>query len=144
MNAQTTSPVMNTLRREVDRIFDRVWEGMPQLPILSEWNTAVDVSETADFVTVQLELPGIDIKDLRLNLKDQMLMVRAEKRRDIERNEAHFFQAERCYGSVARNIHLPSSVDPNKVTATFKNGVLAVTLEKAAETKGSPIVIKAL
>lgn len=144
MNAQMTSPVVSTLRREMDRLFDRVWEGIPQLPILGDWNTAVDVSETTDFVTVQLELPGVDLKDLRLNLKDQTLLVRGEKRRDIERNEAHFFQAERCYGSIARNVQLPSPVDPNKVTATYKNGVLAVTLEKAAETKGSPIVVKAL
>lgn len=142
MSTQTTSPVLSTLRREMDRIFDRVWEGIPQTPILGDWNTAVDVSETADVVTVQLELPGMDVKDLRLNLKDQVLTVRGEKRRNIERTEAHFFQAERCYGSIARNIHLPSAVDPAKVNATFKNGVLTVTLEKAAETKGSPITIK--
>jgi HSP20 family protein len=144
MNAQMTTPVLTTLRREMDRIFDRVWEGVPQMPVLGDWNTAVDVSETTDFVTVQLELPGIDLKDLRLNLKDQVLAVRGEKRRDIERNEAHFFQAERSYGSIARNVQLPSAVDPSKITATFKNGVLTVTLEKSSETKGSPIVIKAI
>ena len=142
MNAQLTNPVVSTLRREMDRIFDRVWDGLPQTRILGDWNMAADVAETTDCVTVQLELPGVDLKDLRLSLKDQVLLVRGEKRRDIERNDGHFFQAERCYGSIARNIQLPSAVDPYKVVATFKNGLLTVTLDKAADTKGAPIVIK--
>lgn len=142
MNALMTTPVMSTLRREMDRMFDRVWEGMPQTPVLGDWFTAVDVSETADVVTVQVEMPGVDPKDLRVHLKDQVLVVRADKRRDIERNEANFCQLERSYGSIVRNITLPSTVDPAKVAATFKNGVLTVTLDKAAESKGSPITIK--
>ena len=130
MNALMTTPVLSTLRREMDRIFDRVWEGMPQSPTLGDW------------FTVQVEMPGVDVKDLRVHLKDQLLTVRAEKRRDIERNEANFCQVERSYGTIIRNISLPTAVDPNKVNATFKNGVLTVTLDKAPDTKGAAINIK--
>jgi HSP20 family protein len=142
MNATTTSPVLSTLRREMDRIFDRVWEGVPQTTVLGDWMTAVDVSETPDVITVQVEVPGVDPKDLKVTLKDQTLMIRGEKRRDIERSDASFYMFERSYGSVVRNVHLPSNVDMNKVSAMFRNGVLTVTLDKAAESKGSPINIK--
>lgn len=142
MNALMTTPVLSTLRREMDRIFDRVWEGMPQTPALGEWFTAVDVSETPDVVTVQMEMPGVDVKDLRVHVKDQVLSVRAEKRRDIERNEANFCQLERSYGAIVRNISLPTAVDPAKVNAMFKNGVLTVTLDKAPDKKGATIDIK--
>ncbi len=142
MSTLMTNPVLNSLRREVDRLFDRVWEGNPPASVLGNWNIPADVSETVDAVTVQVELPGMRLEDIRLTLKDQALLVRGDKRREIERKDASFFMVERCYGAVARTIQLPAAVDPAKVNATFKNGVLTVAMEKASEARGTTINIK--
>jgi HSP20 family protein len=142
MSALMTSPVLHSLRREMDRFMDRVWDGH-QEAFLAEWRTPADVFDTAEAVVVQLEVPGIDPRDIRLTLKDQTLVVHGEKKRDMDTKEVHFLQMERGYGAVSRAITLPTPVDATKVTATFRNGVVTVKLEKAAESRGTTIPIQA-
>jgi HSP20 family protein len=132
------------MRKEMDRLFDRFWEGdFPQLPALGEWAPALDVSETKDAVLVKAEVPGMDSKDIQLSLQEQVLTIKGEKRQEKEEKDEHYYRAERSYGAFARAVRLPTPVDGSRVTATFKNGVLSVTLPKAAAAKGTMIPIKA-
>jgi HSP20 family protein len=127
----------------MDRLFDRIWNGDIETPMLMDWAPAVDVSETADAVTIKMEIPGLDPKDVQVMLKDQVLTIRGEKKRETEKKDERFYRKERMYGSFVRTIPLPTFVDEHKVNATFHNGLLTVSLIKAAEEKGTPIPIKA-
>jgi HSP20 family protein len=132
------------MRKEMDRLFDRFWEGdFPQLPALGEWAPALDVSETKDAVLVKAEVPGMESKDIQLSLQEQVLTIKGEKKQEKEEKDEHYYRSERSYGAFARAVRLPTPVDGSKVTATFKNGVLSVTLPKAAAAKGTMIPIKA-
>jgi HSP20 family protein len=81
--------------------------------------------------------------DIHLSLQDQVLTLKGEKKLEQEEKEEHYYRAERTYGAFARAIRLPAPVDGSKVAATFKNGLLTVTLPKAAAAKSNTIPIKA-
>jgi HSP20 family protein len=131
------------LKKEMDRLFDRFWEGdWPALPAFGEWTPAIEVSETKDAILVKAEVPGMESKDIQLSLQENMLTIRGEKKQEKEEKDEHYYRSERSYGSFARVMRLPSTVDASKVTATFKNGVLKVMLPKAPAAKGSVIPIK--
>ena len=130
--------------KDVDRWLERFWEGdFPHLPMMGEWAPALDVSETRDAVMVKAEVPGMESTDIHLSLQDQVLTLKGEKKLEQEEKEEHYYRAERTYGAFARAIRLPAPVDGSKVTATFKNGLLTVTLPKAAAAKSNTIPIKA-
>jgi HSP20 family protein len=134
------------MRKEMDRLFDRFWEGegdLPSLPALGEWAPALDVSETKDAVIVKAEVPGMDPKDVQVSLQEQVLTLKGEKKQEKEEKDEHYYRTERAYGAFARAIRLPAPVDGSKVTATFKHGLLSVTLPKAPAAKGTSIPIKA-
>ena len=144
MRALTPWTGLSSMRKEMDRLFDRFWEGdFPQLPALGEWAPALDVSETKDAVLVKAEVPGMESKDIQLSLQEQVLTIKGEKKQEKEEKDEHYYRSERSYGAFARAVRLPTPVDGSKVTATFKNGVLSVTLPKAAAAKGTMIPIKA-
>jgi HSP20 family protein len=128
----------------MDRLFDRFWEeDFRQLPSMGEWAPALDVSETKDAVMVKAEIPGMESKDIQLSLHDQFLTLKGEKKQEKEEKEEHYYRSERSYGAFVRTVRLPATVDGSKVTATFKNGLLTVTLPKAPAAKGTTIPIKA-
>ncbi|HZS35021.1 MAG TPA: Hsp20/alpha crystallin family protein [Methylomirabilota bacterium] len=134
---------VSTMKKEMDRLFDRFWEGDFQFPAIGEWAPALDVSETKDAVVVKAEVPGMDAKDIQLSLEDQVLVLKGEKKQEKEDKDEHYYRTERSYGAFTRAIRLPAAVEGSKVTATFKNGLLSVTLPKAAGAKGTAIPIKA-
>ena len=133
-----------TVKKEMDRLFDRFWEGdFPELPVFGEWTPVLDLADTKDALVVKAEIPGMDPKDIQLSLQDQMLTIKGEKRQEKEEKDEHYYRSERSYGAFTRAVRLPVTVDGSKVTATFKNGLLTVTLPKAPAAKGSAIPIKA-
>ena len=128
---------LTTLRTELDRLFDRFWEReFPELPAFAgEWSPSLDLSETKDALVVKAEIPGIEPKEIQISLQEQVLTVKGEKRREKEEKDEHYYRRERSWGAFARSIRLPAPVVGEKVTATFKNGLLTVTLPKAEEAK---------
>jgi HSP20 family protein len=135
---------LSTMKKEMDRLFDRFWEGdFPQLPSMGDWAPALDVSETKDAVMVKAEVPGMESKEIQLSLEDQLLTLKGEKKQEKEEKDEHYYRSERSYGAFVRTVRLPATVDGSKVTATFKNGLLRVSLPKAAAAKGTTIPIKA-
>jgi|SRR5262245_11623382 len=135
---------MTGLRKEMERFYDRFADPISvDMATLGPWEPKIDVSETRDAVVVKAELPGVDPKDVALSLENGVLALTGEKEEEKEEKDKRYHRVERSYGAFARALRLPTAVDPGNVTATFKDGVLTVTLPKAAEAKGMTIPIKA-
>jgi HSP20 family protein len=135
------------LRKEVDRLFDEFGDDFwrrPFRPLAAfEMNwpkklaaaPAFDVAETDKSYEVTAELPGMDEKNVEVNLTDGGITIKGEKKEEMEEKKKDYYVSERRYGSFERYFTLPEGVDANKVEATFKNGVLKVTLPKTAEAQ---------
>jgi HSP20 family protein len=144
MRALTPWTGIQTMKREMERLVDRFWDGdLPQLPSMGDWAPTMDVSETKDAVVVKAEVPGMEARDIQLSLQDQVLTLKGEKKEEKEDKDEHFYRMERSYGAFVRTVRLPATVDGSEVKATFKNGLLKVTLPKATTAKGTTIPIKA-
>ncbi len=106
-----------------------------------QWAPKVDIRETDDALLVQAELPGIDKKDVHLEVKDGVLTLSGERRYEKDVKEENVHRVERAYGSFSRSFSLPSNVDANKVNAGMKDGVLEVRLPKRESAKPKAITI---
>jgi HSP20 family protein len=143
MRALVPATGMTALKKEMDRIFDRIWEtDLPTPAVFGEWTPILDVLEGKDELVVKVEVPGIEPKDITLTVADQILTVSGEKKYEKEEKDEKFYRTERSMGAFSRSIRLPIAVEVNKVQAVFKNGLLTVTLPKTKEVKGTSIPIK--
>jgi len=135
---------MGSLKHEMDRVFDRFLEGRwDEIPGLGEWTPNMDISETKDSLVAKVEVPGMDPKDIQISLQENLLTIKGEKRQEKEEKDEHYHRVERAYGVFTRSVRLPVAVDASKVTASFKNGLLTVTLPKTPSAKGTTIPVKA-
>ena len=98
---------------------------------------AVDVSETDKAYEITTELPGMDEKSVDVKLANGMLTLRGEKQDTKEESKKDYYMRERSFGSFERTFAVPDDVDTDKIEASFKNGVLSVTLPKSAEAQKS-------
>ncbi len=128
-----------SLQREMNRLFDSFLGGSslsPWLPFerggAEAFTPRVDVSETEREIKVAAELPGLDENDIDVSLTRDTLTIKGEKKEEKEEKGTDYYRMERSYGSFTRSIPLPVEVDTDKVEATFKKGVLRVTLPKTA------------
>lgn len=132
------------LKDEMDRLFDRLastkWD---DFPTLGDFSPSMDMSETKDSLVVKVEVPGMEEKDIKVSLQENLLTITGEKRQEKEEKEERYHRVERSYGAFTRGVRLPVAVDGSRVQATFKNGLLTVTLPKTPAAKGTTIPIKA-
>jgi HSP20 family protein len=142
-DSQSMLPVA-TLHRDVNRLFEEAFRGFGDSPLFGGrgW-PSMDVEEKEKEYRVTAELPGLDEKDVEVLLHDGILTVRGEKKLESEdRNRTY---SERFYGRFERQIPLDRDVDDSAVKATFKQGILTVTVPKSAKaaerTKRIPISI---
>lgn len=124
-----------------------VWDWFDNLfefgrPTTSELVPATDIEETEDAYVIRAELPGVDIKDVDVTLRNDLLTIRGEKREEQERKEGGVYRTERRYGAFHRELRLPGSVDADKIAASCHNGVLTVTVPKTETAKPRRIEIK--
>jgi HSP20 family protein len=105
------------------------------------WTPAVDIYENNDFVVVKAELPGVEKNLISVEVKDGILSLRGERKFEKEVKEESYHRIERSYGSFQRSFSLPVSVDQNKVTAQFNDGVLEVKLPKKEKAKPKQIQV---
>lgn len=137
-----------SFRREIDRLFDDFFAPVESRSFAPTTGAAawpsLDVHETDQAYTVTAEVPGLDEKDVELNLRDNVLAISGEKRQEQKREDRGRTYAERFYGRFERAIPFDSEIDADKVEATFKNGVLTVNLPKnaKAQDKARTIEIK--
>lgn len=106
------------------------------------WAPAIDIYETEDSLVVEAEVPGVEPGDISVTLDDGVLTLRGERKLEKEVKEENYHRVERAYGAFQRGIRLPSDLDPDKVKASFDNGVLKVTVEKTAPKKPKSISVE--
>jgi HSP20 family protein len=127
----------SALRREMDRVVDSFGRefGWPAAGQPGAAAPSIDVSETDSEIKVEAELPGVDQKDVEVIVADNLLTIKGEKKAEKEEKKKDYHLIERSYGGFARSITLPFVAEPDKAKASFKNGVLTVTLPKPPEMK---------
>jgi len=134
---ENDSPMM-AIQNEMNRMFDSLFNDPFDLAPLSirkmpaEFSPRVNVSESDTAMQVTAELPGMDEKDIQISLEQDCLVLSGEKKTETEESGKNFHRLERTSGSFQRVIPLVSEIQADKVDATFKNGVLTITLPKAA------------
>ena len=134
---------INRLRRDMDRMFNRVWGefGLSLRPHRVRDLPAIDLSETENAMILKAELPGIDKKDISVDIKHRVLTVKGERNADHEVKEDKYYRRERVYGKFERSFTLPASVDPEQIKADYNDGVLKIEVPKPAEQKPRQISV---
>lgn len=132
---------MERLRREVDRLFANwptraAWSGAPAFPAMNVW-------ADEDSAVVTAELPGVRIEDVDISVEKDALTLRGSRRPEETDEDATYHRRERRYGDFQRAFRMSFQVEPNKVEADLKNGVLSVLLPRAEADKPKKIEIKA-
>lgn len=137
------------LRHEVERLIEAVWaQGEKAIDAVGlggvdkSWTPAVDVTETQDSVQVLMDLPGVDPQGIEISLVGNMLTIKGARITPILRPEDSRHRRESPTGAFSRSIPLPTAVDPDKVSADSKNGVLTVTLAKEERIKARHIKVE--
>jgi len=106
-----------------------------------KWNPIVDIYEDEGTYVVAAEIPGVDKKDIEIDVKDRVLTLKGERSADSEVDEGNFYRRERVHGRFARTFTLPLDVDPDKIDASFKDGVLTIKIPKPEERKPKMITV---
>ena len=106
------------------------------------WQPAVDIEEHPEGYTVRAELPGMKLEDIKITVIDNQLVVRGEKRREVEKKDATYHRVERVYGQFERTFTLSHAVRTDKIEAAYVDGVLEVSVPKAEEARAREIPIK--
>jgi len=132
---------LDTMRNEMDRLWDSFFEGRPKVRF-GEWFPSLDVAETKNDIVVKVELPGMDQKDIDVSLSDGHLVIKGEKKHEKEEKEENYHFIERRYGSFTRSVQLPKEVKRDKISASYKNGILKVVLPKSEEAKKKEVKIQ--
>ena len=130
--------------KEMDRLWDFFLEGglRRRTEEAGEWLPSLNVAETKNELVVKAEVPGMDPKDIDISLSDGVLTIKGEKKQEKEEKEADYHLVERSYGVFTRSIPLPQEVESDKISASYKGGILKITLPKSEETKKKEIRIK--
>lgn len=136
------------LQRQIDRVFDDFSRGFGMPSLFKEdgaWTPRCDISEDDKSLNLTVELPGVEEKDVEVTVLDNVLTVKGEKKSERKDEKKDYHLVERSYGMFSRSIPLAFKVDPAKVDATFKKGVLSVTLPKPPEqqARSRKVAIKA-
>ncbi len=120
------------LSKDPLKLFDDIWSGaqMPTTPAFK-----VDISEDEKAFHIDAELPGITKENIALNIEDDMLTIKAERKQETEETRKNYHRIERAYGSFSRSFNLGEIIDREHITADFDNGVLHVSLPKAVPVK---------
>jgi HSP20 family protein len=141
--ARSESPFFS-LQREIDRLFDDFSRGFPTFSSGGgEMLPSVDVTENDKQIEITAELPGLEEKDVQVNLADNVLTIRGEKKAEKEEKDKTYRLVERNYGSFVRSLELPEGVNADAIKASINKGVLTVTVPKPAPAQAKKIEVKA-
>ena len=147
---RSISRIDNDLKELIDRCFD-----YPVLPLISERyanldknsglrliTPKVDMYEETDRVVVKAELPGVDKKDIKISIDNELLTVKGEFKKEEKVKNEDYHYSERSFGSFARHLRLPSKVDEGKVKASFKDGILEISMPISKKAKEKAINVE--
>ncbi len=136
---------MSALQERMNRLFSDV---RAQAPVRGEeivqgaWIPAVDIFETNEAIVLKAELPGITAQDISVEVKDNTLTLKGEKKFEKEVKEENYHRVERSCGSFQRAFTLPGTIHQEKVKAKFKDGILEITLPKVEEAKPKQVKVE--
>ncbi|HEX6095878.1 MAG TPA: Hsp20/alpha crystallin family protein [Thermoanaerobaculia bacterium] len=130
---------MTTLRNRMDRLWSRM--SAEDTAAIADWSPVSDVIESKDEIVIKTELPGIDEKNVDVQIESGVLTIKGERNAEKETEEKGYRRVERSYGSFLRTFALPPSVEPEKVSASFTNGLLEVHLPKKEGAKPRSIKV---
>jgi HSP20 family protein len=133
---------LTTLQDRMNRLFrDTYGDGRDEALTTSNFAPPVDVYEDEHNITLKIEVPGIEEKDIDVRIENNTLTVHGERKFEKEEKEENFRRVERQYGSFTRSFTLPTTVDADKVHAHYDKGILKVQLAKKAEAKPKQIKV---
>jgi HSP20 family protein len=140
------TPVRNllSLQEEMNRMFNEFFRGGnggEQGWVAGAWTPPVDICETDDALVLKAELPGVSKDDVNIEIHDNTLILRGERKHEAEVKGEHYHRVERAYGTFQRSFVLPTMVDQEKVQATYKDGVLELHLPRLETAKPLRIAI---
>jgi len=136
---------ISTLHDRINRLF---WEAFPEGRMeedevgMSGWYPSVDIHETDEAIIVEAEFPGLKKEDISIEVKENVLTLKGERNEDKEVKAENYYRRERCFGRFQRSFNLPAAVDPEKIVASYRDGVLKVKITKPEEKKPKQIEIK--
>lgn len=137
---QTPNPLVS-LQREIDRLFDGFARSLAGY-VAGALAPSMDMSESDKEIEITVELPGLEEKDVQLNVVDNVLTIRGEKKNQREEKEKDYHLVERSYGSFTRSLELPNGVNLDDIKAVISKGVLKVTVPKPAPSQTKKIEVK--
>jgi HSP20 family protein len=129
------------LHSDMDDLFGSFFGDWPVLSQRGIW-PAIDIADSENEIVVKAEVPGCKAEDIDISVYGNTLTLSGEKKAEEEKKEKGYYHLERSYGSFRRDIALPDEVDPNKVEASCKDGVLTVTLPKSEKTRAVKVKVK--
>ena len=125
--------------KEMENMFKDIWHDFALGDVGTDleigWTPKLDVSETEGTIEIKAEVPGLERKDIDISLDRDVLVIKGEKKLEKEESGKHFHRKELRYGSFYRAVRLPAEVESEKIDATYKDGVLKISLPKTEESK---------
>jgi HSP20 family protein len=124
---------MFNFRHQLNRFFDDTFSPIVQDDVklsLWDWHPVVDIYDNDENIVIKAELPGIDKKDIRIDVKDGLLTLKGERSYDNAVKNDKYYRRERSFGRFERAFQLPVDVDPEKISADYKDGILRIDIPK--------------
>jgi HSP20 family protein len=135
---------LNKVRDEIERVFQSsLGNSDASTGFFEGWSPAVDLMEDKDKFTVKAELPGMKKEEIDLSLHGGTLSICGERKKEEEHKAGESYRSERYFGRFQRSVQFPQAVDGARIEATYRDGVLTITLPKTEEAKRKQIEIKA-
>ena len=129
---------MTQAQSQLNKLVDQVWGGSQE-----SWLPAIDVFDTKDAVVLKAELAGMNPDDIHIEVEDNVLTVRGERRFEEKVDEDRYYRVERRFGSFQRSLALPQGMKPSDISANYEDGILTITVPKVEEEKPKRIEVKA-
>ena len=123
---------------QINKLVDQVWGGRQE-----SWLPAIDVFDTKDAVVLKAELAGMDPDDIQIEVEDNVLTVKGERRFEEAVDEERYYRVERRFGSFQRSLALPQGVRAEDISANYEDGILTISVPKVEEEKPKRIEVKA-
>jgi HSP20 family protein len=133
---------LESMHRHLTSLFDRPSRGDDEFITVAEWAPTVDIVEDDKNYTVKAELPDVKKEDVHVSVENGVLTLTGERKFEKEEKNRKYHRTERSYGKFARSFSLPTNIDPEKVSASYKDGILNVTVAKSEKAMPKQIEIK--
>jgi len=133
---------LSTLQEQMNRLFeDTLFRGRSDESALTAWAPAVDIYETENSLVVKADLPDVNEKDLDIQVENNILTIRGERKFERDVKEDNYLRVERAYGSFSRSFSLGNTVNTEAIKAEYRDGVLTLTIPKREEAKPKQVKV---